>query len=297
MTPACPYCVTAFSPCSDRPVAVHYGSFYRHSDSNLVKRFRCRGCKKTFSRATFHPCYRQNKRHKNEPLRRLLCSGVSLRRSAIILNLSRTTVARKLLFLAMRSREISNKEQKKHLPASVVEFDDMETFEHSKCKPISITVAVEEKTRRILSFEVSRMPAKGKLAAIALKKYGPRPDTRAVGRQRLFKRLLLLIHDNSEFKSDQNPHYPASIRAYFPNSRHKAFKGRRGCVVGQGELKRGGFDPLFSLNHTCAKFRADINRLFRRTWCTTKKMECLRAHLAIYVCFHNRNLEKNLRPR
>ena len=25
-------------------------------------------------------------------------------------------------------------------------------------------------------------------------------------------------------------------------------KGRRGCVIGQGELKRGGYDPLFALN-------------------------------------------------
>jgi len=45
-------------------------------------------------------------------------------------------------------------------------------------------------------------------------------------------------------------------------------KGRRECVVGQGELKGGGFDPLFSLNHTCAMIRAHVSRLFRRTWNT-----------------------------
>jgi hypothetical protein len=38
--------------------------------------------------------------------------------------------------------------------------------------------------------------------------------------------------------------------------------------------------------------RANINRLFRRTWCTTKKPECLRQHIAVYVEFHNTVLLK-----
>jgi hypothetical protein len=64
-------------------------------------------------------------------------------------------------------------------------------------------------------------------------------------------------------------------------------KGRRACVVGQGELKKGGRDPLFTLNHTCAMFRANVNRLIRKTWNTTKKRICLEWHLQIYAHFHN----------
>jgi hypothetical protein len=63
-------------------------------------------------------------------------------------------------------------------------------------------------------------------------------------------------------------------------------------VVGQGELKKVGRDPLFSLNHTCAMLRANLNRLFRRTWCTTKRIDRLEAHLWIYVRFHNEVLLK-----
>jgi hypothetical protein len=91
---------------------------------------------------------------------------------------------------------------------------------------------------------------------------------------------------NVVIKSDENPHYPPLIRGIFPRGEHLRYKGRRGCVVGQGELKRGGFDPLFSLNHTAAMFRANVNRLFRRTWCTTKKRESLAAHLALYAIHH-----------
>ena len=61
-------------------------------------------------------------------------------------------------------------------------------------------------------------------------------------------------------------------------------------MTGQGELKKLRFDPLFALNHTCAMLRANINRLFRRTWCTTKKKERLEQHLAVYMDFHNRIL-------
>ncbi|MEQ1722809.1 MAG: hypothetical protein ABL930_06505, partial [Pseudobdellovibrio sp.] len=59
----------------------------------------------------------------------------------------------------------------------------------------------------------------------------------------------------------------------------------------QGELKKIGFDPLFSLNHTCAMMRAKVSRLIRRTWNTTKKPERLSEHLALAVLHHNLNLK------
>ena len=52
------------------------------------------------------------------------------------------------------------------------------------------------------------------------------------------------------------------------------------------------FDPLFSLNHTCAMLRANVNRLIRRTWCTTKKLQPLIDHLEIYTKYHNQILLK-----
>lgn len=172
----------------------------------------------------------------------------------------------------------------------VLEFDDMESFEHSKCKPLSITLAVEHKSRRILGFRVSKMPAKGKLAKIARKKYGRREDHRARARQELFSELKPIVEVGALIKSDMNPYYPPDVKRHFKACRHEVFKGRRGCVVGQGELKRGGFDPLFSLNHTCAMLRANISRLFRRTWCTTKKQSRLSLHIAIYAVYHNAKL-------
>ena len=286
MTPSCPRCNST----SDCPKAVSFGRFYRKSDSRWVGRFRCRKCLMTFSFATSHPCFGQNKRQMNEPLKRLLVSKVSLNRAAWILNLNRKTVVRKLLFLSAQAELRLQKQLSTHLPSKVIEFDDMETFEHSKCKPVSITLAVESGTRKILGLEVARMPAKGPLAARSRRKYGPRPDERPRARRRLFQRILPLVAQSAEIKSDENPHYPCDVGKFFPGRTHKTFKGRRGCVVGQGELKRIGFDPLFSLNHTCAMFRDNVSRLIRRTWCTTKRIDRLRAHLILYAEFHNDTL-------
>ena len=93
-----------------------------------------------------------------------------------------------------------------------------------------------------------------------------------------------------KIESDMSPLYKPIIEKIFPESKYKQYKGRRGCVTGQGEMKAAGRDPLFSLNHTCAQFRANTNRLFRRTWCTTKKTTELQRHLNIYAYFHNNKL-------
>jgi hypothetical protein len=174
--------------------------------------------------------------------------------------------------------------------AEKIEFDDLETFEHTKMKPISVTLAVESLSRRILGFNVSSMPAKGLLAKKAFKKYGPRRDERTKGRNNLFCSLRGLVKPDAIIKSDQNPHYPTDVKRHFPKASHIAIKGTRGVITAQGELKKTVFDPLFSLNHTCAKLRADINRLIRKTWCTTKKIERLRLHLAMYSHYHNLSL-------
>jgi hypothetical protein len=217
---------------------------------------------------------------------------MSLRRLSLNLHLSRTTVARKLLFLGKQAKLYNEEKARKQPLSSSIQFDDMETFEQTKCKPVSITLAVEAGTRRVLGFELAQMPANGPLAAKAREKYGRRKDQRRVKRRELLRRVAKLCTPAVDVASDQNPNYRPDVKEIFPLSTHKAHKGKRGCVTGQGELKKIGFDPLFSLNHTAAMFRANVNRLFRKTWCTTKKVENLGHHLEIYVQFHNNRIEE-----
>ncbi len=230
-------------------------------------------------------------------LRKLFASSVSQRRAAIILGINRKTVARKFRFLAAVGKEHHLKwvsKNVKSVKAIELHFDDLETSEHSKYKPVSVTLVVEKKTRKIIDFELSRMPPKWILAQKANQKYGARKDERPVGWRRLFRRLRENITSDAFFTSDQNPFYASLVKKYFPNSTHTQVHGRDACVTGQGELKKIGYDPIFAINHTCAMLRANMNRLARRTWCTTKNLKGLEDHLWIYVDFHNRELTEEI---
>lgn len=214
-----------------------------------------------------------------------------MRETARVLQINRKTVNRKMIFMGLKAKAELKEFNSKFKKSTSVLFDDMETFEHTKCKPISIGLMVEDKTRRILGYNVARMPAKGLLAKLSIKKYGKREDERPIKRSILFSELKSLIDEMSVIKSDECPFYYKYIQRHFPRAIHKKFKGRASAVTGQGELKKVGYDPLFSLNHTCATLRARTSRLIRKTWCTTKKIENLDLHLAIVCLRHNRQLQ------
>ena len=220
----------------------------------------------------------------------MLCSGVSQRRIAILLKISRTTVVRKFILLSFIAKQKNIRWLAKTSPATFIQFDDLETFEHTKCKPLSVALAVNKENRKIMGFAVSRMPAKGLLVKIARKKYGKRRDERPRGWDDLFNFIEPRLDKNLVVESDQNPHYTKVVKKWCEKAEHKTVRSRRACVTGQGELKRGGFDPLFTLNHTFAMCRANINRLFRKTWCTTKRPDRLAAHIELYVYYHNQVL-------
>ena len=267
------------------------GHFLRRSDGFLVQRYFCKSCKVSFSAESLSPFKYQKKRHLNDLVFSLFASGTSQRRMAKILSVNQKTIVRKFLVLGQICT--NDMKENKHLPNRKIEsfiFDDMETFEHTKMKPLSITLAVEEKTRLIIDFRVSSMKAKGHLSHRARKKYGHRADDRKKNLTELLTNTRTVTTKNPHIKSDMNPHYLLPVKKYFPQSVHAVFKGKRGCVVGQGELKAVSFDPIFSFNHTAAMLRANINRLFRRTWNTTKKPVCLGYHLAIYIFYHNLRL-------
>jgi len=271
------------------------GSFTRKTGpSTSIKRYLCRSCGKSFSDQTHTLTYRERKPHLTQKVMRLLMEGSSQRGCARLLGVKQQTVANKMIRLGIRAKthlDSSTPLDPEKLEQPTVIFDEMETFEHSKCKPLSIVVVVEDKTRKIIAAEVAPMAAKGKLAAISRKKYGRRKSGRKAALSRALQEVRLKYPGLNTLKSDQCPLYPDAIKKVFPGDiSHIAFKGRRGCVVGQGELKRGGFDPLFALNHTCAMFRDRIKRLSRRTCCTTKKQERLQMLVHLYAWWHNQRL-------
>ena len=292
----CPNCPTGGGR------VIRNGHYFRQSDSRHIQNYYCKVCSKYFSSATFSDCYRQKKRRINEPLRSLLCKRMCLRDLAKHFSVSRTTIARRLVFLADQSRrrqqQFLKNYQAQEGPIEKLQFDDLITIEHTKCKPLSVTVVVEEKTRIIVGFTVAQIPAFGHLAAISRKKYGKRPDHSRAERHKLFSNLAeQVLQPQVIFRTDQHKDYPLVLKQHFPDAIHLTHKGQRGSVSGQGEMKKVRWDNLFSINQTLAMLRDKMSRLARLSWNATKKPENLAHHLAIYIDEHNRQILKKIEKK
>jgi transposase-like protein len=265
------------------------GFFKRRDDGQVIRRFKCKICHKRFSHATSSLDYKQKKRSKNLLLANLLSSGMSMRRSALILKINRKTVERKLKFLAMKARLTQDAflESLKNQKLQNLQFDDLITIEHTKLKPLSIPIVVDPHTRKIIGLEVASISAFGHLSKISKKKYGKRKNNHKEKLMDLFEKIQPVIDKNVIIRSDEHQSYQEIVKHYFPESHYQQYKSRKAYIAGQGEMKIGGNDPLYFINHTCAMLRANVNRLIRRSWCTTKKPERLKDHLDIFVSYYN----------
>jgi hypothetical protein len=212
-----------------------------------------------------------------------------MRRSAKILGINRKTVARRVSYLAAKAK-LAQASLPASGPCAEVYLDELITFEHTRCKPLAVAMIVSKK-REILSFSVSSMPPIGKhLKQISLKKYGKRPNHRRKGIISCLEAVRPYIDKKTVFTSDEEPSYGALIAKTYPGQKHEQHPSKRAVIAGLGELKDHSFDPLFAINHTLAMLRANLARLARRTWVTTKKASRLEEFIQIYAGFHNLDL-------
>ncbi len=282
---------------SDRNV-IKRGFYRRPSDQKKVQRYFCKACRISFSEQTFAVDYRQQKRWLNQSCFLTLCSGVSQRRAAYVFQVVPRTISRRVKrFGEICEKNLANYRESR-AKVSEVQFDELETFIHTKLKPVTIPIAVEKKTRKVLALSIGNIGAKGHLKQISLQRYGRRPSERLSALKTMAKDLKTCIAPKARIGSDRCPLYPKLVREYYPEATHYTCKGLRGAVVGLGELKKAAFDPIFSLNHTYAMFRDNLKTLSRRTWATAKSKDKLLFLLNIYAWFHNLWLDRKLaKPR
>lgn len=215
-----------------------------------------------------------------------------MRRMALYFGVHQKTIHRKVIYLAKKAR-LSQEEFLKSLEKNQVkhlQFDDLISSVHTKLKPVSISIAVDADKRFILGANVAIIPAFGHLAELSRKKYGRRINEHEEKLHQLLAAISPSVSQLAEIETDEHRAYAPAVKKFFPQSTYTQYKGEKGCVVGQGELKKVHYDPLFKINHTCAMFRANINRLIRRTWCTSKDLEMLKNHIDIFIDYHNRFL-------
>lgn len=259
------------------------GHFYIKCRNQYVRKFQCYTCKKVFSSRTSKIDYRHKKMDKNILFVKMLTEGNSIRGISRMIGLTyKNTYNKFLWFKAL----VTEEKQRLRYQATKLQVDELETFHHTKCKPLSVVLIVNEK-HRLLEAKVAEMPAKGKLAAFSRQKYGYRKDER---KQKLSEALAnvkeKLLSPPVLIQSDANPGYPSQFARFFAGVKtiqyNQSKKERHRSKLHENLHKRE-FDPLFAVNHKCALLRRRINRLARRTWCTTKKPENLQLHLDLFL--------------
>jgi len=210
-----------------------------------------------------------------------------MRRASRLLRVSRRTVERKARWLAQQARK-AHAEFLASSPklTSYVQIDEMESYESSKLKQLSISLAVRPKTGQILAAEVASMPCHGVMASTSRKIYGHRPDGRMEAFRRALESVRKVAKDSITIATDGRDTYRPPIRELIPNAVHSAHKSVKVPKM-ERPLSEGRWDPLFRLNQTIAKLRADLARLGRQTWSASKTAAALADHLAIYIALNN----------
>lgn len=266
---------------------VKKGYFRTEWNRQPVPRYRCKSCGKFFSSHTFRETYRQKKPFLNDEIFRWYASATTQRRMAIVMRINRKTVVRKFLFMAYLARkEHERRVAAGELKTGLVEFDEVETFEHTRLKPLSIAVAIREKTGEIIEAQVATMNCKGPLAKISQFKYGWRQDTREAAREDVLRMVNKCSKANITIRSDAQGYYAPQIKRWVPHAKHEQVNSQR---VRQTESlsRRNVDDKMFRMNLTAAKFRHDMSRMARRVWVTTKDRMRLQAHLDLYIAWNN----------
>lgn len=279
MIKCCPRCRARNSPAGR--FYSKYGYFTPRHNHQPVPRYRCKLCKAHFCARSFSDTFREHKPSLNPAVFKALCSGMTFRRSAAVLRVSRNTVTAKFHKLAAKAKRLHVKAlQARRRSMSIVEFDEMESYQASRLNMLSIALAVQPKSGFILDARVARMRPKGLLARKypnAWRRWSK--DTRKATCGGVLRRVQRASRGAVVVRCDAKPQYPELIRRHVKKARIELCRRDPGFP----ETKRfTGY-----LNHAAAKLRADLARLRRRTWACTRRWQNLQQHLYLYMAWSN----------
>lgn len=271
------------------------GFFRRHGHYRAlcrprpIPRFRCRTCRRTFSRQTFRMDYRDHRPGLNARLFELLASGLGLRQSARVLGLTRRCTELKARKIGRHLRRLNLNLRGPLPPGSVLQLDELETYEGKRnTRPLTVPVLIERESRFVLWAESAPIRPRGRMSearrrAIAAEDaLSPRKDLSRRSIRRTLRRGAELAGelDKVPLQTDEKSSYRGLAAEAFGRSRllHSRTSSR---------LARGTWNPLFPINHTEAMARDLMGRLRRESWLVSKKRRYLDVALHVFLAYRN----------
>ena len=288
-----PYC--PYKPCNNhhdphRPFFVRHGTYRVGCRPHPVPRFRCRSCRRTFSRQTFRVDYRDHRPHLNQALLRLITSGLGLRQSSRNLNLSLRCTELKFRKLARHLRRLNLSLRRPVREGLRLHFDEFETFEADRsARPLTVPVLIESDSRYVIWAESAPIRPRGRMTKLRLARiqrsesiHGKRRNGSERAVRRTLKRALPLLGTCKKvvLHSDEKLTYPPVARGVFGagNLDHRRTSSK---------LARLTWNPLFAINHEEAILRDLMGRLRRRSWLVSKKRRYLDLALQAHAAYRN----------
>ena len=288
--PRCPYrrCPRFRDPQPD--FFSRHGQYRAKCRAHAVPRFRCRTCRRTFSRQTFRMDYRDHRPDLNPRLFEALASGLGLRQTARNLSLTLRCTELKFRKIARHLRRL-NLNLRGPLPAhATFQFDELETYEGRRnTRPLSVPVLIETQSRYIIWAEASPIRPRGKMTPARRravqaddKRYGARKDLSRRSVYRTLRRGAEIAGGlrRIELRTDEKSSYPRLAREVFGATRLLH-------LTTNSKLPRMNWNPLFPINHTEAMARDLMGRLRRESWLVSKKRRYLDLGLQVFLAYRN----------
>ena len=267
---------------------IREGSYRPLGRAHPVPRFRCRICRRGFSRQSFRADYRQKKPHLNAACLRLFISCVGQRQAARVLQVARRTIERRFRWLAAHAEAFHGNRLHGAELAGPFQLDELETFEANRYQPVTVPVLIDRRTFFLVATAVGPLRRKGRMTSVQKQRrqrheeiQGRRPTHCARAVREVLARLRPIAGVRRPFvlESDRKPLYESLGR--------RMFGARFVWSAHSASARRDRRNRLFPINHTNARLRHFLSRLRRRTWCISKKREDLQRHLFIAALWVN----------
>jgi len=264
----------------------HRGYYQPKCRKEPVPRFRCRTCRRGFSRQTFRYDYCDHRPDCNAPVFIQLVSGTGLRQAARIVGLNPQSVQDKLVKMARTLRRLQRNLCPQLSEDRTYLLDEEETFETASIRPLTMPVVIERSTWFVVATAVGSIrrlakPGSARRAKQDLEeKVARRPDqSRACVQQVLDELARTAPTGRLVLQTDEKQTYAVIAR--------KVFGERLEHETTRSTMARCSYNPLFPINMTMAMTRDNCGRLRRRSWLVTKKGDRLANHLVVFTVYRN----------
>ena len=270
------------------------GSFLLHGKKTinrfpyLVYRYRCSGCRRTFSSSYFSLSYRDKKNDVYEKIENLRHMGASKRAIAEFFHFTEDTVRTKIKKLARWSLLKIAQDLDKVQLSEAVAFDGLENFSFSQFDPNNLNHAVGKESYYIYDFNLSPMNRKGRMSPFQTKKklkleakFGKYP-VRAIEKdaKKIFERLLQKSEGKLQLHSDNHYAYRDAISKICERKNITHF-------ITPAKVARNFRNRLFPINHTDMLTRHQLADFKRETIAFSKTSVAMLETFAIFAGFKN----------